>query len=344
MKPSVSPVENGFTRRDAFRIFGIMGGAALVAPSLLRAAEKATPTAASQPSFASEPGFHRFKIGSLDALALHDGGFAPSLAEAPFGVGEPREKLAETLRDAFLPTDKVEIPFNVLLVKVGSELILVDAGCGKMYGPAGGQLVDNLAAAGIKPEQITAVVLTHLHADHFGGLFETGSMQPVFRNAKHFIHRKEFDFWSANMPDTSTMLVPDEMKKGFIERARTCLDHWKKWEFISGPGALMDGVEIIEAFGHTPGHIAVQFSSGSEQLLHFVDAAHHHALSVAHPDWKLAFDTRPDEAIATRKKLFDRAAVDRVRVFGGHMPYPSLGHIRRHAQGFEFLIEPSSIG
>ena len=333
-------LHTNLSRRDALRLFGLAGAAAALTPSLLRASES-TPIKAQSPTLAgAQPGFYRFHIGEFEALALNDGAMAPTVSESPFGVGEPREKVAATLHDAFLPTDRTRIPFNVLLVRIGSDLVMVDTGCGSDFGPVGGRLVENLAAAGVKPEQITAIILTHVHGDHFGGLRDANK-EPVFKNARLFIHKKEYAFWTGSAPDLSTLNLPAETKKAFITGAQSCLEAFNgKWQFITGGEKLFDGLEVIEAFGHTPGHTALLFSSGSEQLLHFVDIAHHHAISFAHPEWILAFDAQPPVATETRKRLFDRAAADRLRVFGAHMPYPALGHVRSTAGRYEYVIEP----
>lgn len=332
---------SSLSRRDALRLFGLAGVTAAFAPSLVRGAE-ATGARPSIPSLAgAQPGFFRFKIGAFEALAVNDGGFAPPVEQSPFGVGEPREKVSETLREAFLAPDKTQIPFNVLLVRMGSELVMIDAGCGSAMGPAGGRLVENLAAAGVKPEQISAIILTHAHGDHFGGLLD-GSDQPVFKNAQLFVTRVEHDFWTGSSPDLSELKMPAETKAGFIKGAQKYLNAFKgKWQFIKPGEKLLDGIEIVDEPGHTPGHIGVLFASGSDQLLHFVDVAHHHALSFAHPEWVLAFDAQPKLAIETRRKIFDRAAADRVRVFGAHMPFPALGHVRSLQGRYEYVIEPT---
>jgi glyoxylase-like metal-dependent hydrolase (beta-lactamase superfamily II) len=203
--------------------------------------------------------------------------------------------------------------------------------------------VGNLAAAGVKPEQITTIIISHLHGDHMGGLLDANK-EPVFKNARLFIHRKEFEFWSGASPDLSTLNVPDETRKYFTTGAQSFLTAFKgKWQLISGGDKIADGLEVVEAFGHTPGHIALLFSSGSDQLLHFVDIAHHHAISFAHPEWILAFDVQPPVAIETRKRLFDRAAADRLRVFGAHMPYPALGHVRSTNGHYEYVLEPLNL-
>lgn len=332
------------SRRDALRFFGLAGGAALLAPRLLATAETTSGKPAPATLSGSQPGYYRFRIGAFEALALNDGGFAPAVAESPFAIGEPREKVAAVLDDAFLSKEKVSIPFNVLVVRTATDLLMIDAGCGTMFGPAGGRLLSNLAAAGISPEQITGIILTHVHGDHFGGLLDANK-EPVFKNAQLFINKAEYDFWTGASPDLSAQLLPEETRKNFIAGAQNCLTALKqRWNLIAPGEKLVEGMEIIDAPGHTPGHIALLFSSGSDSLLHFVDAAHHHAITFAHPDWKLAFDTRPEVATVTRKKLFDRAASERLRVFGGHMPFPALGHIRAAANRYEYIIEPSAIG
>jgi glyoxylase-like metal-dependent hydrolase (beta-lactamase superfamily II) len=346
MRPTLqNRAEANLSRRDALRLFGFAGAAAALAPTLLRATETTSTSNASAPSLAgAQPGFYRFHIGGFEALALSDGGLMSPLNDSLFGVGEPREKVASVLHDSFLATDKVRVPFSILLVRMGSELVMIDTGCGGLYGQAGGHLVANLAAAGVQPGQITAIILSHVHGDHFGGLLDS-NQEPVFKNANLFIHRKEHAFWTSPSPDLSAAKIPDETKKAFISGAQAALAAFKgKWQFISGGDKLLDGIEVIEAFGHTPGHTALLFSSGGDQLLHFVDIAHNHAISFAHPEWIMAFDTQPSVAIDTRKRLFDRAAADRLRVFGAHMPFPALGHVSSTEGHYAYVAEPLVIG
>lgn len=331
MTPSLpfSPAANGLSRRAALQRLGLFGAAALVSPSLLRAATESAPAAAPAPSLAgAQPGFYRFKIGAIEALAVNDGGFAVPPADSPFGIGEPREKVTETLAAALAPTDLVRLPFNVLVARVGSELVMVDTGCGPAFGEAGGKLVANLAAAGVKPEQISAIIISHLHGDHFGGLLDAQG-RPVFPQAKLFLHRTEHAYWT---------------EKGDATVQKYLQAFEGKWQLITGGDKLLGGLEIVEAFGHTPGHVGVAFTSGNEQLLHFVDVAHSHVLSFAHPEWVMKYDVQSDVAIATRQHVFDRLATDKTRVFGAHMPFPALGRVRRAGGAYEYLIEPWVVG
>lgn len=314
-----------FSRRDALKLAGLAGAAALVAPRLLRAQESA-------PAPAPSPSHYRFKIGELDALAVIDGGFMVPVAQAPFGVGEPREDLATVLRDRRLADDTVRMYINVLLVKLREGWVMIDAGCGPVFGPAGGRLAGHLAAAGIAPTQIKAIVISHLHGDHFGGLLDA-ERQPVFPNAQLFLHRTEHAFWSQSAPQG----VDAEAVRG----VQTYLGAFQdRWQLVAGGEKLFGNLELIDAPGHTPGHFAVAIGSGRDQLLHWVDAVHHHALSLAHPEWKLAWDVDALQAIDTRKRMLDRAAADRVRIFGGHMPFPGLGAVRARGSAYEYLIEP----
>ena len=353
MNPPSSPV-SPLSRRDALRFLGVAGAAAFMPGLVARAADTATadspkpatPSATGgAPSLAGpQAGFYRLRIGDFEALALDDGGFGGPLSDAPW-IDVTPGKMAADLNQAFMPPDRFALPFNVLLVRMGAELMLIDAGAGVVYGPSGGKLPARLAAAGVKPEQITMVILTHGHGDHFGGLLDAKTMKPSFPQAKHFIHRREFDFWTGSSPDLSALPFPDDAKRKAIKGAQTYLNALKdRWQFIVPGDKLLPGLELLDAPGHTPGHIALQFSSGNEQLLHFVDTVHHHALSFANPDWHCAFDVLPEVAVATRRRLFDRAAADRTRLFGAHMPFPALGYVRKVADHYEHVIEPWTVG
>jgi glyoxylase-like metal-dependent hydrolase (beta-lactamase superfamily II) len=345
MFPSMSSASDTspvVSRRDALRLFGLTAATALFAPGFVRGAATDAPGNGVSLS-GQQPGFYRFNIGAFEAIAFFDGGMAGPTAQLQFWKDHGPEELGSTLKNAFLPPDQIRIPFCVLLVRMGSELVLLDSGAGALFGPIGGKLAAQLAAAGVKSEQITAVILTHAHGDHMGGLLDPVTKAPVFKNARHFIHRREHDFWTGSSPDLSGLGLPDADKQGFIASAKAHLAAIK-FDQIKGGEKLLDGLEIIETPGHTPGHISVLFSSGNDQLLHLVDTVHHHIFSFEHPDWSIAFDSDPATAIETRKRILDRASADRLRVFGAHLPFPGLGHVRILAKDrYEYVIEPNMI-
>ena len=154
------------------------------------------------------------------------------------------------------------------------------------------------------------------------------------------VSRREHDFWMNN-PDVSRLKLPPDVRERFVRTAQSAVNGLKgKWELIAGGDQLIEGVEFIDAPGHTPGHMMVAFTSGDDRLVNFGDSAHHHAVSFQHPDWPMAFDADAALGAATRRKVLDRLAQERARVFGVHMPFPSLGHVRSAAGTFEYIIEP----
>jgi len=327
----------GLTRRDALRFFGLAAATAL-APAFVRGASGQAPEDKKSLT-GPQPGFYRFSIGAFEAIAFVDGGMSGPTAEMQLWHGHAPEQIGAELKNSFLAPDVLRLPFSVLLVRIGSELVLIDAGAGPLFGPIGGKFAGHLADAGITPEQITAVILTHAHGDHMGGLLDADH-QPVFKNARHFIHRREYDFWTGSSPDLSHLGMPPKDRADMISGAKTYLGALT-FEKIKGGDRLLDGIEIIDAPGHTPGHIALLISSGNDQLLHLVDSAHHHVLSFAHPDWDFAFDADPKLAIETRKRILDRASADRLRIFGAHLPFPALGHVRILGKNrYEHVMEP----
>jgi glyoxylase-like metal-dependent hydrolase (beta-lactamase superfamily II) len=223
-------------------------------------------------------------------------------------------------------------------VNLRGEWVLFDAGAGGFSAPTIGRLLPVMSAAGIKPEQITGIFISHAHSDHIGGLVDAKTKELIFPQAKHFIHQREFDYWTGPSPDVSGLRLDKAFIANALQTASSVLTTVKpKLEFVAPGDRLLEGIELIDAPGHTPGHFAFAITSGNEQLLHIVDAAHHEVLMFEHLDWTMAGDSTPALASATRKKLLDRAAVDRSRIFAAHFAYPALGYVRKNETGYEFV-------
>ncbi|EDY20529.1 beta-lactamase domain protein [Chthoniobacter flavus Ellin428] len=323
-------------RRELLRLLGLGGLAAFLGRNA-SAAEQAV-AAAAAPAEAPNPAacYRRFHIGDATAYVLNDG-YMPMPIQPMLATEAPAEELAKVLA-AHFQKPVAEMPFNVLLVNLRGEWVLFDAGAGGFSAPTIGRLLPVMVAAGVQPEQITGIFISHAHSDHIGGLVDAKTKELVFPHAKYFMHQREFDYWTAPSPDVSGLRLPKEFISGMLEMVQTVLNKAKpKIQMIAPGDRVLEGIELIDAPGHTPGHFAFAITSGNEQLLHIVDAAHHEVLMFEHLDWTMAGDSTPALASVTRKKLFDRAAADRSRIFAAHFAYPALGYVRKNDTGYEFV-------
>jgi len=299
---------------------------------LLGAAASATLLAAA-PGFAAAPlqgpartAYRRFRLGDFEVTTLLDGAVALDGPYPIFGEDQFAEDVAALAQANLLPADRMTISFTVTLVNTGAELILFDAGNGAGRRPDAGALSGALAQAGIAPEQIDVVVITHMHPVHIGGLMENGA--PAFPNARYVTGAKEFDFFSKTPPERLAALI-----------AANVAPLAEKMTFLEPGGAVAPGVEAVAAFGHTPGQLAYHVESAGRRLMITADAANHYVVSLQRPDWHVRFDMDKEGAAATRKALFGMIAADRIPFIGYHMPNPAVGYVEPLGAGFRFAPE-----
>jgi glyoxylase-like metal-dependent hydrolase (beta-lactamase superfamily II) len=277
------------------------------------------------------PVFRR-SVGTIELTVASDGALLVPLS---FSLPEiPPAETAAFLTAHGLPAAGGPIATNVSLVRTGGELILVDAGSGANFQPTAGKLADNLAAAGIEPAAITKVVFTHGHADHLWGAIDDFDDSERFPNATYVISAPEWDFWVD--PDTPTR-APDWLKgmaRGsarILRRLEGKIERRKRGEQIAA------GLAFVATAGHTPGHMSVMVESGGERLLIGADALSHPAVSFARPDWRWGSDYDSDRAVATRKRLLDRLAGERIPLVGFHLPWPGHGVVERKDTAYRFV-------
>lgn len=282
------------------------------------------------------PAFYRFKLGAFEATVISDGPLALGEPKADIFVGLSKDDFAKALADNFLPTDNVLLEQNTLVVNTGAKLVLFDTGTGfaKMMGPYSGQLQANLKAAGIDPKDIDAVALTHAHPDHCWGLMaENGSRN--FPNAQIYLAQSDLDFW------TDESKAPNDMIKAFIAGTRPqLLPNRERMVFVKDGQEIVPGIQAMAAPGHTVGHTVYMIVSQGETLCNAGDIAHHHVVSLRNPRAEFAFDTDGKQAVATRLRLYDMLAAQRIPMIAYHFPWPGIGHVGKQGDGYRFVPSP----
>ncbi|WP_051329007.1 MBL fold metallo-hydrolase [Geminicoccus roseus] len=314
-----------------------MGSLAGFRPGLAAAAlaEPALPDPALPGSTWQGAGFYRFSLGDLQLATVSDGTFLARPVQPLLAPDAPPSAFAETLHRSFLPADRAGIQVSALFVDTGRQKILIDAGAGSVMGDGLGQLVRNLGRAGIAPEAIDLVVISHAHIDHLAGAFDAAGA-PVFPNAGYVIGQKEWEFWHRADIRLGDRL-PDAA--GRIQATRTWLAAIEgRVRMVRQGQEVVPGVTALAAFGHSAGQLAFLLESRGESLFYTADLVHHPVLGLQHPEWHVGFDDDPVLAVAARRQALERAVVDRLLVQAPHFPFPGLGHVVRRggtAYGWE---------
>jgi glyoxylase-like metal-dependent hydrolase (beta-lactamase superfamily II) len=244
---------------------------------------------------------------------------------------------ADTLRTAGIG-DQVTTPYHALLVNANGRRILVDAGMGELAvrtGGTAGRLIGELRAMGVEPADIDDVIMTHVHADHVGGLLTSG--EPTFAAARHHLPRAEHDFWLGAAPQERLFAA---LADAMIATARSTIQALEGAGLLDvcEPGAEpADGVRLLDAPGHTPGHVAVEVDTGDETVLYVADAFVHE-LQLEHPEWTAAFDADAAATVATRRRLLDHAIERGAIVAAFHVG--RTGRVARAGSGYRFEPAP----
>lgn len=311
------------TRR---RMLGAAAG--LAALPLARTLLPSSAQAAAPRLGATRPSWARFELGGFELTMIAD---SDAFIDGPFpivGANASQAVVEQLMRDNLLPPARYQPGFTPMLVNTGKEVVIFDTGNGPngfVKRPAGGWLAAQLGSAGFTPEQIDVVVLTHGHVDHIGGLKENG--KPLFPNARYVIGATEYDFWAPEGKHTGDMEKFAALFRDNVVSAAA------KTTFLEPGAEVVSGIRSLEAFGHTPGHLAFTLESEGKSLLFWGDCAHHQVASLARPDWYCSFDSDKEQGAATRRRIYDLAATERVPVAGYHMPFPSLGYVERRPEG-----------
>jgi len=273
-------------------------------------------------------GHFRTTVGAFEVTVLLDG-YADLPVEV-FGDGDA-EGARRVLAEAFLPTDRFRAPLTAYLVDTGERLVMIDAGTADLYGPTGGRLPESMREVGVSPEDVDAVLVTHMHSDHFAGL--VAGDRAAFPNAEVVIHDADVRYHT----DPGVAATALEGQRAMFEAARRTVEVYPGLRRLEGAGEVIPGISAVELPGHTPGHTGYLVSSEGERLLVtgdlFVSAAFH----FRYPDYPFALEVDAYETRRTRRRVLERAAEERLLIAGSHLPFPSLGHVARDGGAYAWV-------
>ena len=279
-------------------------------------------------------GSYRFSIGDIRATILSDGviGGPPRIY-----AGDAAEADLETaLRRAFLPTDHLTLNLNTLLLETGGRRILLEAGAGGTMGTNAGRVFANLAAIGLTPADIDVVVVSHTHPDHVGNL-RAADGGKAFPRAAVLAPKADWEFFVRGDPDLSYMPVPEDFRRRFGAAIKRSVEPVAGGvELYEAGKEILPGLTAIAASGHTPGMAAFLIHSGADQLLLTTDLAYHPVVNIDSP-WRPGPDRDKEAALQARRRIFDRAAAERMLVLGFHYPFPGLGRMLRIDSGYAWV-------
>jgi glyoxylase-like metal-dependent hydrolase (beta-lactamase superfamily II) len=293
---------------------------------MLGAAHAAAPQVKTQ-----APGFYRVMLGEFEVTALSDGTVA--LPVDKLLTGTTAAKTQKTLARSFLKAP-LDTSVNGYLVNTGTKLVLIDTGAAGLFGPTLGNLLTNLKAAGYQPEQVDEIYITHMHADHVGGLMAADKL--AFPNAIVRADKHDADFW---LSQANLDKAPADAK-GFFQGAMASLNPYVaagKFKAFDGDTELVPGIKALATRGHTPGHSIYKVESKGQTLVLWGDLMHVAAVQFPEPGVTIQFDTDSKNAALQRKRAYAEAAKQGYMVGSAHISFPGLGHLRVLGKGYEWL-------
>jgi glyoxylase-like metal-dependent hydrolase (beta-lactamase superfamily II) len=283
-----------------------------------------------------QPAVYRFKFGGLEISNILDSKVIRDGLYPGFARNAPADAAQNLAHANHIEANRFEHPFIPTVVNTGKQLVLFDTGNGALCREheqlrgrvPDGLLVSRLAQAGYRAEDIDVVVITHGHPDHIGGLVEGG--KPTFPNARYVFGAAEFDFWRRGEDVREARKFNREL---FMKICGPLAD---RATFLKPGDEVAPGIHAVDAAGHSIGAMAYHIESEGKRLLVWADTCIHYVMSIQRPEWHIDVDDDKDKAVATRKRILDMVATDRLLVAGFHMPFPGLGHVESSAAGYRW--------
>jgi glyoxylase-like metal-dependent hydrolase (beta-lactamase superfamily II) len=326
-----------FTRRNLFAGAAAFGAVLRGSKSIVSPVKAAAPVAGKQ-----NAGWYRYKVGDFEVTVVTDGRNTNPLSDA-YVANAPKPDVNAALAADFLAQDKVSHSYTPIVVNTGSKLVAIDTGLGlgmfEQSKGAVGQYHANLQAAGIDRNAVDVVIISHFHGDHINGLIGPEN-KPAFPNAEITVPETEWAFWA---DESNVSKLPDVAKSQMPNPKRVFGVLGNKVTKYQGGKELVPGITSIATPGHTPGHMSYTLASGSSKILVQSDVTAGAASVFArNPEWQFVFDTDRQQAVETRKKVYDMAASEKMMVQGYHIAFPSMVYVEKSGNGFRLVPAPWS--
>lgn len=275
------------------------------------------------PAWAQIDGVKAYKVGDVTVWAVAD-----AISERDLGVFPAA---TPEITAQYTPTGKAASAIMTYVIQHDKKIILVDTGLG---GPAS-TMLQGLASLGIKPADVSHVLLTHYHGDHIGGLISNGAK--VFPNAKIYSAKMEHDYWLSY----ANMQANPDRRSGF-ELARQIFRLYEDADVVfEFDDTVLPGITALNAVGHTPGHTVFLLESQGQKLLFWADLVHAAVLQFPRPDINATFDMNPIQAAAARERFMALAAKENLPIAGAHLPFAGIGLVKVNPAG-GYLYQPLS--
>jgi len=282
------------------------------------------------------PGYYKHQFGNYRITSLLDGTIY--LDPKLFKNLSQAEKTKILTKYAAVNEKGVQTSVNAFLVDDGKSLTLVDSGASSCFGPQLGSIAKNLELAGYQLANVKTVLLTHLHPDHVCGIAQNG--KAVFHNATIYAHEREADYW---LNPASEKTVPADKKEnylGTVKNIKAALAPYQAKKAFKPfkDGDVIQGFEVINTQGHTPGHHSFRLKSKNQQIVFVGDIVHSHSLQFDAPKTGVDFDVNSEQAINTRLKMFAEISNKQQWVAAPHLPFPGIGHVYKvNAEQYQWI-------
>jgi glyoxylase-like metal-dependent hydrolase (beta-lactamase superfamily II) len=237
-----------------------------------------------------------------------------------------------------VPTNNAALEQNILVVNFGDRVVLFDTGMGvdSLFGNSTGKMLQTLRLANIDPAAVDAVVMSHAHIDHCGGLIGAGGKRN-FPNAQYFIGEADCNYWT----DDSKIPANYPARPHFLDQARNNLLPVKDaMHFYKDNEQILPGVTALSAPGHTVSHTIFMIESDGKQLCYVGDLAHHPVLLLERPRTQFAYDTDPVQSAESRVRMLTMLSANRVPLLAYHFAWPGVGHVSKDGEGFRYFPTP----